>query len=578
MIRPENLRNNHWKIKPVVPQKIKHSLSHLHPVLLQVLYNRGLKEKNHIQAFIEGQYLESTDPFLLPDMEKAIARIGQAIERDETIIVYGDFDADGVTSTVLLTEALRGLGIDRQQAQPYIPDRIDEGYGLNEDALTYLKEEKNAGLVISVDCGIRSIREVEHANQLGLDMIISDHHSLGSRMPPALAVINPKRTDSSYPEEMLAGVGIAYKIAQALRQSFPEQAQFDETNLLDLVALGTVADLAPLQGENRKLVMDGLKVLNTCQRPGLDALARVSGLKPGSMSAESIAFALGPRINAAGRLSHAYDAAKLLALNNFLMAHEQAKKLNALNRERQRITTQLTKEAEERIDPDAPLIFAADPAFLPGIVGLVASRLTEKYYRPSIIVEQGEAESRGSCRSIPEFHITDALDQVQDLLVRHGGHAQAAGFTIYNENLPEFERRITEIAAAELADKELSPTLVIDAEVNLIDVDWALQNVLEDLEPTGEANDRPVFMSRDVSVYNHRAVGQDGAHLQLEVGDGDGRIKLRCIAFRQGAWAGGLPDKIDLAYMLGVNEWNGRRTLQLLVKDIRATQPSPETS
>ncbi len=463
--------------------------------------------------------------------------------------------------------------MSRKQAQPYIPDRVDEGYGLNDEALTILKKEKNADLVITVDCGIRSVREVEHANQIGLDMIITDHHSLGSKIPPALAVINPKRADSAYPELMLAGVGIAYKLAQALRQAFPDWVQFEETDLLDLVALGTVADLAPLQGENRKLVMDGLKVLNSCKRPGLDALARVSGLKPGSMSAESISFALGPRINAAGRLSHAYDAARLLALNNFLMAHEQARKLNALNRERQRITTQLTKEAEEQIDPEAPLLFAADSGFLPGVVGLVASRLTEKYYRPSIIIEQGEAESRGSCRSIPEFHITDALDQVQDLLVRHGGHAQAAGFTIGNENLPEFQRRMTEIATAELAGKELYPTLVIDAEVDLLDIDWALFNVLQDLEPTGEANDKPVFMSRNVQVYSHRAVGQDGAHLQLEVGDPDGRTKLRCIAFRQGAWAGGLPERIDLAYMLGVNEWNGRKTLQLLVQDIRETQP-----
>lgn len=573
MIRPENLRNNHWKIEPVVPYEIKQNLGHLHPALLQVLYNRGLKERNHIQAFIEGQYLESTDPFLLPDMEKAVARIGQAVERDEVIIVYGDFDADGVTSTVLLTEALRGLGLSRHQAQPYIPDRIDEGYGLNEEALTFLKEERNAGLVISVDCGIRSVREVEHANRIGLDMIITDHHSLGSRMPPALAVINPKRADSAYPEVMLAGVGIAYKLAQALRLAFPNQAQFDDADLLDLVALGTVADLAPLQGENRKLVMDGLKVLNTCRRPGLDALARVAGLKPGNMSAESIAFALGPRINAAGRLSHAYDAARLLALNNFLMAHEQARQLNNLNQERQRITAKLTKEAEAQIDPESPLLFAADPGFLPGVVGLVASRLTEKYYRPSIVVERGEAESRGSCRSISEFHITDALDQVQDLLVRHGGHAQAAGFTINNENLPEFRERITAIAAAELADKDLYPTLVIDAEVDLADVDWAMQGVMENLEPTGEANDKPIFMSRNVRVYSHRTVGQDGAHLQLEVGDDEGRIKLRCIAFRQGDWSSQLPEKIDLAYMLGVNEWNGRRSLQLMVQDIRPSEP-----
>ncbi|MFZ0547207.1 MAG: single-stranded-DNA-specific exonuclease RecJ [Candidatus Promineifilaceae bacterium] len=580
MIRPENLRNNRWQVKPAVPHEIKQTLGQYHPVLQQVLYNRGLQDSSHIQAFIEGRYLESTDPFLLPDMDKAMARIRQAIEQDEIIVVYGDFDADGVTSTVLLTQALRGLGLSREQAQPHIPDRFEDGYGLNEKVLTMLKKDRNANLVISVDCGIRSIREVEHANKIGLDMIITDHHSLGRRIPPALAVINPKRTDSTYPEEMLAGVGIAYKMAQALRVAFPDRAEFDETDFLDLVAVGTVADLAPLQGENRKLVMDGLKVINSCQRPGLAALARVSGLKPGSISAESIAFALGPRINAAGRLAHAHQAAKLLALNNFplvhLEAHEQAVELNDLNQDRQQLTAKLTKEAEAQIDPESPLLFAADPDFAPGVVGLVAGRLTEKYYRPSIIVEQGETESRGSCRSIPEFHITNALDQVQDLLVRHGGHAQAAGFTINNENLPEFRERMIEIAATELAGKDLYPTLTIDAEIDLMDVDWALQNVLEELEPTGEANDKPIFMSRNVRVYNHRAVGQDGAHLQLEVGDDEGRIKLRCIAFRQGAWANNLPDKVDLAYMLGVNEWRGRRTLQLMVQDIRVPEPLTE--
>lgn len=573
MTRPDSLRRNRWIIKPAIPHKIKQTLGHLHPAFLQVLYNRGLQEENHIQAFIEGQYLESTDPFLLPDMDKAIARIKLAIERDEIIVVYGDFDADGVTSTVLLTEALRGLGLDRRQAQPYIPNRFEEGYGLNTEALTEIRVEKKAGLVITVDCGIRSVREVEHANELGLDMIITDHHHLGSRMPPALAVINPKRADSTYPEKMLAGVGIAFKLAQALRLSFPERARFEDADLLDLVAIGTVADLAPLQGENRKLVMDGLKALNAHPRPGLDALARVSGQKPGSMTAESIAFGLGPRINAAGRLRHAYDAAKLLAVNNSIMAQTQALELNKLNQERQQITAKLAKEAEAQIDPTAPLLFAADPGFLPGVVGLVASRLSEKYYRPSIVVEQGESESRGSCRSIEEFHITDALDQVEELLVRHGGHAQAAGFTINNENLAEFKTRIIGIAAAELAGKDLFPTLEIDVEVDLPDVDWALENVLQELEPTGEANRRPIFMSRNVRVYSHRAVGSDGAHLQLEVGDDEGRIKMRCIAFRQGAWAGHLPDKVDLAYMIGINEWNGRRSLQLMVQDIRATQP-----
>jgi single-stranded-DNA-specific exonuclease len=555
---------------PAVPFDLRQELPHLHPSLLQVLYNRNLTREGQIQAFLEGRYQESTDPFLLKDMDRAVARIQQAVENDETVVVYGDFDADGVTATVLLTEALRGLGLSRQQAQPYIPDRIDEGYGLNVDALTSLKE-KGVGLVISVDCGIRSIREVEEAAEMGLDMIVTDHHSLGRKLPPAVAVINPKRPDSDYPEKMLAGVGIAFKLAQALRRAMPEQARFSEEALLDLVALGTVADLAPLLGENRKLVTEGLAVLNSCRRPGIDALAKVSSLKPGSITAEAIAFGLAPRINAAGRLSHAYDAARLLAINNLLMADDYARQLNQLNRERQRLTADLTRQAEEMIDPDVPLIIVTGSQFLSGIVGLVASRLADKYYRPTIVIERGESESRGSCRSIPEFHITNALDKVAHLLERHGGHAQAAGFTIRNEHLETFCQEMAAIAAAELEGQELVPAIAVDAELAIGQVDWALQGVLEQLEPTGYANPTPVFLSRNVHVYSHRPVGSESTHLQLWVGDG--RVKHQGIAFGQGSWAGRLPDEIDLVYSVGVNEWNGRRDLQLMVQDIREAQP-----
>ncbi|MCA9960574.1 MAG: single-stranded-DNA-specific exonuclease RecJ [Anaerolineales bacterium] len=577
MKQPETIRENKWQIAPPISQQLRQQYSHLHPTLLQILYNRGLIEPAHIQAFLDGHYLESTDPFLLPDMDKAVARIQQAVEREETVIVYGDFDADGVTSTVLLTQALRGLGLNRQQAQPYIPDRVDEGYGLNIDALTTLRQEKGADLVITVDCGIRSVAEVAHANSLGLDMIVTDHHSLGPTLPPALALINPKHPASRYPETMLAGVGIAFKLAQALRQTMPERAQFDEAELLDLVAIGTVADLAPLLGENRKLVQDGLAVLNQAKRPGVAALAHVSGVRPGQMTAESIGFGLGPRINAAGRLDHAYTAARLLAVNNDLMANQLANELNNLNKRRQQLTAELTAVAEAQISPEAPILIAADNSFLSGVVGLVASRLAEKNYRPAIVIEQGEEESRGSCRSIPEFHITEALDEVADLLVRHGGHAQAAGFTVRNENLPTFITRITEIAQSKLAGLELHPTITIDAQIRLHDVDWALHDHLAQLEPTGYANATPVFLSRGVEVVHHRRVGGDGAHLQLRLSsgeetDGSGYRVIPAIAFRQGDWADCLPQYIDIVYTIGLNEWNGRRNLQLMVQDIKPTQ------
>lgn len=573
MNRPNTLRKNIWQVAPNVPDHVQQKFGHIHPVMLQVLYNRGIIEPAAVQAFLEGRYLESTDPFLLPDMDKAVARIEQAIDNEEMIVVYGDFDADGVTSTVLLTQALRGSGADRNLVRPYIPDRVDEGYGLNVEALTELKE-KGADLVITVDCGIRSVFEVEHANQIGLQMIITDHHSLGPKMPPGTAVINPKRPDSAYPDDMLAGVGLAYKLAQALKLSRPDRATFNEADLLDLVAIGTVADLAPLLKENRKLVIDGLQSLNNSKRAGIAAIVRAARLTPGNLTAESIAFGIGPRINAAGRLAHAYSAARLLATNNSSDASRYASELDKLNRQRQKLTAELSSLAEGMVEPDAPILIAADANFVSGVVGLVASRLAEKHYRPAIVMEQGEDESRGSCRSIDKFHITDALDEVADLLVRHGGHAQAAGFTVRNANLPEFLSRITDVAERKLRDLELIPTLTIDAEIELDDVDWALFEHLQQLEPTGAANPQPVFLSRDVEVIHHRPVGQDGAHLQLTLAAGSitGYREIGAIAFRQGEWASHLPQTVDLVYSISVNEWRGNRNLQLMVQDIRPSQ------
>ena len=586
MKRPESLREFRWLVAPEIPQNsaLNAAGDAVHPVLRQILFNRGLTQPGQIQSFLENHYLQSRDPFQLMDMDRAVERIARALRDAEMIVIYGDFDADGVTSTVLLTEALRNMADDRRLIVPYIPDRVDEGYGLNLEALTTLRA-KGASLVISVDCGIRSPVEAAHARAIGLDMIITDHHSLGRDLPAAVAVINPKRPDSAYPERMLAGVGIAYKLAQALRQYAPDRVTGDESSLLDLVAIGTVADLAPLVGENRKLVAEGLAVLNEVRRPGIAALMNVSGLAPGQMTAESIGFALGPRINAAGRLAHAYDAARLLIATNSASAQQQAQLLDELNRKRQTLTRHLSSLAEQMVDPQAPIIIARDPEFKSGIVGLVASRLAERSYRPAIIMEQGEEESRGSCRSIPEFHITKALDEVADLLVRHGGHAQAAGFTIRNEHVPEFISRMTDIAVERLADKDLRPSLTIDAALPLSQIDWALHGTLEQLEPTGFQNPQPLLLSRAVEVVSHRPVGTDGSHLQLHVvdahrngsaryGGAQGRTTqaFPAIAFRQGEWAGMLPKYIDIAYRVGVNRWQGNTNLQLVIEDIRPTQ------
>lgn len=587
MTRPESVREFRWLVAPKIPtgSPIEPGGDAIHPVLRQILFNRGLTRPAEIQSFLSNHYLQSRDPFKLADMDRAVDRIVRALRDNEQIAVYGDFDADGVTATVLLVEALRDLADDQRLIIPYIPDRVDEGYGLNTGALTGLRE-RGASLVISVDCGIRSPAEVAHAQAIGLDMIITDHHSLGPDLPAAVAVVNPKRTESNYPEQMLAGVGIAFKLAQAIRQAMPDRIRSEESDLLDLVAIGTVADLAPMTGENRVLVAEGLAVLNELRRPGLAALANISGLQPGQLTAEDIGFAIGPRINAAGRLAHAYDAARLLIATNLTSAHEYARTLDELNRERQALTHKLSAMAEERIDPAAPIIITGDPQFKSGVVGLVAGRLCERTYRPVIVMEQGEEESRGSCRSIPEFHITRALDEVADLLVRHGGHSQAAGFTIRNENLPEFTTRMTEIAEAELGRRDLRPSLAIDATLPLSQVDWALQDTLEQLEPTGYDNPKPLLLSRSVEVVSHRAVGTGGAHLQLFFVDahrsesaryGGGRMQsgqaFPAIAFRQGEWAGRLPHTVDIVYRVGVNNWQGKSNLQLVIEDI---QPAGE--
>lgn len=566
MTRPQSIPARRWHVLPVAPDSLQRDMPDKNPVLLQVLYNRGLTDPKEVDGFINGRYLQSTDPFLLPDMDKAVERIKHAIENEQIIVVYGDFDADGVTSTVLLIEALRGLGINRRNAQPYIPDRVDEGYGLNNDALTHIRDEIGADLVITVDCGIRSVAEVEHANSIGLDMIVTDHHSIGDQMPPALAIINPKRADSAYPETMLAGVGIAYKLVQALQQHMPDRVNFNEADLLDLVAIGTVADLAPLLGENRQLVKRGLVELNKVNRPGIGALMRLANLKRGKMTAESIGFGIGPRINAAGRLAKAYTAAKLLIVNNDMQAGSHAQDLEALNKERRSLTKKLTDLADELVDPTDPILIANHEDFVGGVVGLVASSLANKHYRPAIVMERGEAFSRGSCRSIPEFHVTQALESVSDILERFGGHAQAAGFTVANENLDEFSERLKAFTTDKLGGLDLIPSITIDTEIEFSEINFALYESLQKLEPTGYANATAVFVSRNVHIDSFRAVGSDASHLQLMVTDGKNYVKG--IAFRQGAWVECMPKTADIVFKLSVNEWRGETNLQLMVEDI----------
>jgi single-stranded-DNA-specific exonuclease len=460
---------------------------------------------------------------------------------------------------------------------------VDEGYGVNNAALQYL-HDAGVKLVITVDCGIRSIEEVQYGNELGLDMIVTDHHSVGDQLPPALAVIDPKidakqRIEegkaNGYPEDMLAGVGVAYKLADALFRATQvqgrSQPKVELESLLDLVALGTVADLAPLDRlENRELVRRGLKVLNKAQRPGIYHLIDVAGLEPGKISATSIGFMLAPRINAAGRLSDAMIAYRLL-VEGIPAVEQLAQDLQALNVQRQDLTKETVELAKADLDDGdiPPLIFSASEQFKSGIVGLVAGRLCEEYYRPAVVLEHGAEESRGSCRSVPEFDITAALDRCADLLVRHGGHAQAAGFTVRNENIPLLHERLLGFASEALRGEELRPMLEIDAEIALSDVTENLAQSLESLEPTGARNDTPLFLTRRLQVVDARRVGQEGKHLRLRLSNGASEIE--CIAFKQGDWAEHLPSLVDVVYHLEFREWNGRRQPKLVVEDL---QPS----
>lgn len=569
-----------WNIAPRVPPSVLATLRAFHPVIAQVLYNRGQDTPEKARAFLDGGDGALHNPFALHGMAQAVERIRRAIKRDEQIVVYGDFDADGVTSTVLLVQALRALGA---RVEPYIPHRVDEGYGLNFEALRALRQQ-GTSLVVTVDCGIRSVEEVAYGRRLGLDLIVTDHHSVGEELPPALAVIDPKidarqrleegRTNG-YPEDMLAGVGVVYKLAQALfsvaesQDRRPPSLPLDD--LLDLVALGTVADLVPLdRPENRELVRRGLQVLNRAQRPGVYELMEVAGVRPEQCNATSIGFMLGPRINAAGRLDSAMLAYELLSTHDMARASELAQQLQALNVERQELTLQAVEVAREQAfdtGQDTPLIFAASSDFRPGIVGLVAGRLCEEFYRPAVVVQQGETESRGSCRSIDEFDITDALDECADLLVRHGGHAQAAGFTVLNENLPKLRERLLQLAAERLDGQDLRPSLNVDAEVPFDQLTETLADELRRLEPTGAGNDAPLFVTRGVRVVEARRVGQEGRHLRLRLSNGvqflDG------IAFKFGDWAEHLEGMMDIAYHLEINEWNGHRRPQLNIQDLR---------
>lgn len=534
----------------------------LSPLMAQLLYNRGIADPAQIDSFLAADENLLNDPFLLPDIEKAVARISDALLSGERIAIYGDFDADGITATAVLTEGISSLG---GQVIPYIPHRVEEGYGLNLTALERLRKE-GVSLVVTVDCGISNAPEVATAQSMGLDIVVTDHHTVPSQMPQAIAVVDPKRADSRYPFPKLAGVGVAFKLLQALFTSSGKGGNME--TFLDLVALGTVADMEPLLGENRYLVKCGLEVLQNTKRLGLREMAKCAGIPLSAVDPQVISWVLGPRLNAAGRLEHAIVGYEILLTDSIEEAQRLASVLERNNEERQRLTKVVLAKAREKLiakGTDSPILMVSDKDFPSGVVGVIAGRLAEEFYRPVIVLEQGKEWSKGSARSIPEFDIIAALTDCSNLLSRFGGHPMAAGCTVATENLEQLHECLLGIAANQLSSLDLRPMIAIDAEIPLSSLDGKTFKMMQKLAPFGYANPYPAFISRGITVVKHRTVGADGKHLKLKLRDGD--ATWDGIAFRLGNLSDEITPQLDIVYNLEVDQWAGGNTLQLKILD-----------
>ncbi len=555
------MSHSRWKLLPSIPDKHLVATSGLSPLIVQLLYNRGLTEPSQFESFITADKRLSGNPLLLPDMHQAVARIYQALLSGENIAIYGDFDVDGITGTVLLTQGLSILG---GKTTPYIPHRFTEGYGLRTEALEKLYRQ-GISLVITVDCGITALPQVKKARRMGLDIIITDHHTPLPEIPPAIATINPKLPYSAYPFSDLAGVGVALKLLQALFQSIGKEKQLDE--LMDLVALGTVADMMPLLGENRYLVKQGLKLINAAPRLGVREIITQTGLNIGSVDTKSISWVIAPRLNAAGRLAHAMSSYKLLTTDSPQEAQELSTWLEQKNTERRRLTDKALAKARKQILAEriSSLLIASDSDCPAGIVGLVASRLSEEFYRPAVVIKTGELTSGGSCRSIPEFDIIAALNQCSRLLSRFGGHSQAAGFTLLTKNLPRLKQWLSQLAATQLAGLDLRPSLDIDAEVTLPDLGGDTFQVIQQLAPFGRGNPLPTFLSRRVEVIDCRTMGSNGEHLRLKLQQGS--MVWDGVSFGLGNLLAEVSSPLDIVYNLEVDRWGGEEKLRLNILD-----------
>jgi len=554
----------YWVEPKPIPINIDRELADFSPVFRSVLFQRNFCTEEDAETFLLPTEPDWYFSQQLLHTENACKVIQDSIENSESIAVFGDYDADGITSTALLSLALLKI---TDKVFPYIPDRLTEGYGLNKPSLSSLFDQ-GIRLVITVDNGIRSVKEVEYANSLGMKVIVTDHHTPGDRLPPAAAILNPKLPSDSYPDKNLAGVGVTYKLISALSSRFPEIAPAD---YLDLVAIGSIADVVPLIGENRYLVRKGLRSLNTSRRQGITSLLGAANLVSNNIRSSDISFQIGPRLNASGRLGSADIPLNLLLSSDLAKCGKLAQILEIQNFKRKKLSKELEKQAGILVTMDDPLpsiLIALDPDFHLGIAGIAAGSLTRKYYLPSIVGNIGPEFTTASCRSIPEFNIISALDQCKDLLLRYGGHSLAAGFTLSNVNLNDFNKRMMILARKQLSGLEIQPSISVDSEVTLDQLNTDLYSELEKLEPTGCQNPEAIFLTKNLAAYKIKVVGQDKTHLKMMITDGD--YSLGAIGFGLGYLAESIPPCFDAVYKFDLNEFRGVKTFQLKILDLKS--------
>ncbi|KKI92338.1 recombinase RecJ [Bacillus sp. SA1-12] len=556
-----------WVVQPsdeTLFQSLEESLS-ITPLVASLLVNRGFTSIEQAREFLQTEQQAFHDPFLLKDMDKAVIRIKTAIENNEHILIYGDYDADGVSSTTVLLSTLRKLGA---QAEFYIPNRFTEGYGPNEAAF---RQAHNNGfsLIITVDTGIAAVHEADVAKELGLDLIITDHHEPGPVLPDALAIIHPKQPECPYPFKELAGVGVAFKLSHALLGEVP-------SDLLEIAAIGTIADLVTLHGENRLIAKKGIKQLNTTSRTGLKALLKVANVKSTDINEETIGFALAPRINAVGRLQDADPAVHLLMTEDAEEAFEIAKEIDLLNKERQKLVSSMTEEAIEEVETrfpiaENPVLVIAKEGWNPGVVGIVASRLVEHYYRPTIVlsIDKEKGIAKGSARSIVGFDLFESLSTCRDILPHFGGHPMAAGMTLELQNVDVLRTRLVKIAGNLLTEEDFTPITKVDVCCKLEDISVKSIEEMQLLAPFGMHNPKPVIKIENVILANSRKIGAEQNHLKLVFEQEE--HQLDSVGFGLGHFYDELSPTVTLSAIgeLSINEWNNMRKPQLMLHDVK---------